>query len=74
MWRVIEPDLACDQEPLDSHESLAVAPDGGAWYLDKVRGIRELGSCSVLGPRGSFRTRAQALAPDGTVWVLDELR
>jgi hypothetical protein len=73
LWRVIEPEPDCERPPFYSSDGTAVAPDGRVWFLDEVRGIRELGSCPVLGAGSpvTFMPRAQVLTPDGTLWVLD---
>jgi hypothetical protein len=72
-WRVIESDLDCDRDPFWGTRGMAVAPDGRAWFLDRVLGIRQLGACPVTveGGPASFMPRDQALASDGTLWVLD---
>ena len=76
VWRAIEPDWDCDAEyPRQPFYGDAdVASDGSVWFLDRLRGVRRLGSCPILGPQGSFSTRDQALGPDGTLWVLNEDR
>jgi len=75
MWRVVEPEPDCERLPPMRSDSLEIAPDGRAWYLDK-RGIWELGACPILGPDFADFTgpRAHAIAPDGTVWVLERDR
>jgi hypothetical protein len=72
-WRVVEPELECQQEPFWIVTDTAVGPDGRVWLLDPVKGIRQLGACPVPveGGRGLFLPRDQALAPDGTLWLLD---
>ena len=72
-WRVVEPDLDCEQAPFYHATDTAIGPDGRVWLLDPIMGIRQLGSCPVPveGGRGRFLPRDQALAPDGTLWLLD---
>ena len=71
VWRAVEPEWDCDaaypRRPF--HDGAEVASDGRVWFLDRLRGIRELGSCPIVEPKPSFGTRDQALGPDGTLWL-----
>lgn len=73
-WRVVEPDLGCEQELFGPAEQTVVALDGRVWLFSSLEGIRQLGDCPlpVQGDRRfSLFSRDQALAPDGTLWVMD---
>ncbi len=76
VWRAIEPAWDCDAEyPRQPfYDGAEVASDGSVWFLDRLRGIRQLGSCPIVEPKLAFSIRDQALGPDGTLWVLNEDR
>ena len=73
IWRVDEPAWDCGEayprQPF--YDGAEVAADGRVWFLDQLRGVRELGACPIVEPRPSFGIRDQALGPDGTLWLLD---
>ena len=76
LWRVDEPPWDCGKayprQPF--FDGAEVSSDGRLWFLDPLRGIRELGSCPIVGPRPTFDIRDQALGPDGTLWLLNDDR
>jgi len=76
VWRVDEPAWDCGKAyPRQPYfDGAAVAADGRLWFLDRLRGIRELGSCPIVGPKPAFGPRDQALGPDGTLWLLNDDR
>jgi len=72
LWRITEPERKCRTW---SWGETFGSPDGSLWFADDA-GVRELGSCEILGVGGSsmFRARDAAMGPDGTLWVLDDSR
>ncbi len=75
-WRALEPAWDCgSQYPREPfYGGAEVAADGRVWFLDPIRGIRELGACPIVAPKETFGIRDQALGPDGTLWLLNEDR
>jgi len=76
VWRVTEPAWDCGKayprQPF--FDGAELAADGRLWFLDRLRGIRELGSCPIVAPKPTFGIRDQALGPDGTLWLLSDDR